>query len=100
MFHECAPLVTMELKRPFPPWITADIRSLIRRRNYPQNSLKGDRNNTDLQTNYKNLKREVTATLHRGRSIMLKIWRTARVTGGRFGEFSDSWYLMLKRLLR
>lgn len=61
-------MITSEVKRPFAPWITADIRSLIHRRNCAQSSLKENRNNTELQTSYKNLKREVKTALHRARS--------------------------------
>lgn len=57
----------MEVKRPFAPWITEDLRSLIHRRNCAQNILKEDRNNTDLQISYKDLKREVTAALRRAK---------------------------------
>ena len=66
--NECAPLVTKEVKRPFAPYMTEDLRSLIHRRNCAQSNLKECRDNTDLQDHYKNLKREVKIALHRAKS--------------------------------
>ncbi len=65
---ECAPLVTKEVKRPFAPYMTENIRSLIHRRNCVQRSLSKHRNNVDLQNSYKNLKREVKSALHQAKS--------------------------------
>ena len=43
---ECAPIVTKEIRRPFAPWITEDIRSSMKQRDETRRILKGDRNNS------------------------------------------------------
>ena len=56
---ECAPQVTKEVRRPFAPYMTKNLRSLIRRRNCALSGLKKNRINVDLQNLYKSLNRKV-----------------------------------------
>ena len=54
--NACAPLKTIKVRRPHAPWMTDDIKSVMRERNNAQALLKQDRNNATLQTKYKELK--------------------------------------------
>ena len=65
---KCAPLTTKEVKRPFAPWITDDLRTLIQQRNCALRTFKRDRDNADLEANYRNLKRQVKAAFHHAKS--------------------------------
>ncbi len=47
--EECAPVVTTEIKKPFAPWITDEIRSAMTIRNALQSQLKLNRHNSLLQ---------------------------------------------------
>ena len=55
----CAPVVTQELRRPFAPWITEELKNLIQQKNNALKELKKDRSSINLETIYKNLKRQV-----------------------------------------
>ncbi len=61
VFHKCldscAPLVTKEVRRPFVPWITEDLKPLMQQSDCALKNLIEDRNNINLQTSYKNLKK-------------------------------------------
>ena len=63
IFHRClnacAPLVTKRVRRPFAPWMTDDIKSIMKKRNIKQRMLKRDRRNVTLENEYKDLKVQV-----------------------------------------
>ena len=49
--------MTKEIKRPFAPWITDDLKAMMQERNAVQQHLKHDREDRDLQEKYKTLKK-------------------------------------------
>ncbi len=49
----CAPVVTKEIKRPFSPWFTDEIRDAINRRDDVRIKLKGERANSTLWEQYR-----------------------------------------------
>ena len=59
----CAPILTKEIRRPPNPWITNDIKQVIKLRNKLQKDLKADRYNVTLQEQYKNEKKKVKTLL-------------------------------------
>ena len=60
--------MTKEVKRPFAPWITDNLRALMQERNNVQQDLKYDRNNLFLREKYKALKKQVKKLLHESKS--------------------------------
>ena len=56
----CAPLVTKEIKRPFAPWITDNLKVLMQERNNVQQDLKIDSNSLFLRDKHKSFKKQVT----------------------------------------
>ena len=59
----CAPVVTKEMRRPPAPWITDDLKTLMKQRNQIQFQLKHDQNNVNLQNEYRMLKRSVKRSI-------------------------------------
>lgn len=66
--NTCAPTITKEVKRPPAPWITDELKLLMHKRNEAQLQLKHDRENINLQDNYKALKRAVKRSLRQCKS--------------------------------
>ncbi len=56
--------MTKEIKRPFAPWITDNLKAFMQERNNVQQDLKHDRNNLYLQDKYQSLKIQVKKSLH------------------------------------
>ena len=52
------------MRTPPVPWITDDLKALMKQRNQIQFQLKHDRNNVNLQNEYKMLKRSVKRSIH------------------------------------
>ena len=63
----CAPMVTRKIRRPPAPWITDEIRGIMKERNVAQNDLKINRLNPLLRNHYKQLKKQVKNTLRRAK---------------------------------
>ncbi len=55
----CAPMVSTKLRRPHAPWLTDEILQLMNERNTKQRNVKQDRLNSNLQQEYKVLKKQV-----------------------------------------
>lgn len=64
----CAPFVTQEIRRPFAPWITEELKTIIQQKNDALKDLKKDRSNINLETNYKNLKKQVRSSIHHSKT--------------------------------
>ncbi len=64
----CAPLVTWEVKMPFAPWITEELKALMQQKNKVLKDLRNDRNNINLKTAYRNLKKPGRGSIHRSKS--------------------------------
>ncbi len=58
-------MVTKEIRRPPAPWITNEIREIMKARNEAQTILKNDRLNPTLQNHYKELKKRVKKLLNK-----------------------------------
>ena len=59
----CAPFVTKEIKRPYAPWFTDELRDAIRKKNAIHNDLKRDRANIFLMEQYRNVKKQVKSLI-------------------------------------
>ena len=55
----CAPMVTKQITRPPAPWMTNELEESIHKRNQLQKALKCDRDNTLLESQYKEAKKKV-----------------------------------------
>ena len=63
----CAPLVTGEISRPPAPWITQDIKEMMKERDNLQMRTKTDLYNTLLRENYKEQKKKVNSLIRESR---------------------------------
>ncbi|RUM30450.1 MAG: hypothetical protein DSY42_04590 [Aquifex sp.] len=59
----CAPVETKEIKRPYTPWFTDELRDAISKKNAIHNDLKRDRANILLLEQYKNIKKQVKSLI-------------------------------------
>ncbi len=59
----CAPVVTKEVKKPYTPWFTDELRNAISKKNAIHNDLKRDRANILLLEQYRNMKKEVKSLI-------------------------------------
>ncbi len=86
----CAPLVSTKLRRPHAPWLTDEILQLMNERNAKQRNLKQDRLNSNLQQEYKALKKQAKTMmsaarkeyynkeLHSSKGNTAAVWRLIR----------------------
>ena len=86
----CAPILTKEIGRPNAPWLTNDIKKDMKTRDDLQKMLKGDRNNSEIQQQYKILKHQVKNRVQAGikkyyneklgdcKSDMAKTWKVIK----------------------
>ncbi len=86
----CAPMVSTKLRRPHAPWLTDEIVQLINERNVKQRNLKQDRLNSNLQQEYKALKKQVKTMMsaakkeyynkefHSSKGNTAAVWRLIR----------------------
>ncbi len=70
--NACAPFVTKTIRRPFAPWISDDLKSVMSKWNNKQRELKLDRFNDTLQTADKNLKVQVKSAISAARKYYKK----------------------------
>ena len=68
----CAPVVTQVIRRPPAPWMTDELHNAIRERNNLQLTLKYDRENSDLQIQYKSEKRRVKSLMYKTKTEYYK----------------------------
>ena len=69
---KCAPIVTREIKRPKAPWINDDLKLEMIERNEIQKRLKEDRFNEDLNSEYKQKKKQVSSRISTARASYFK----------------------------
>ncbi len=62
----CAPMTAKMIRRPPAPWLTTEIREIIRARNEAQAILKADRLNVTLQNKYRDLNKHVKTLPYEG----------------------------------
>ena len=61
---QCAPIVTVEITRPFAPWIDENLRTLIAEKNSLQSELKTNRSNLELANQFKQYKKNTEKLLN------------------------------------
>ncbi len=59
----CVPVVTKEIRRPYTPWLTDELRDVINKKNAIHNDLKRDRANLLLLEQFKNVKKQVNSLI-------------------------------------
>lgn len=64
----CAPITTKEIKRPYRPWITDDIKTLMVERDTLCRNLKKDRYNAEINNKYRTIKKQIRGRLHHAKS--------------------------------
>ena len=69
---KCTPIVTREIKRPKAPWINDDLKLEMIERNEIQKRLKEDRFNEDLNSEYKQKKKQVSSRISTARASYFK----------------------------
>ena len=68
----CAPIITVELTRPFAPWIDENLRLVIAEKNEIQSKLKVDRQNYELANTFKQVKKSTESLLNNAKNKHFK----------------------------
>lgn len=89
----CAPLVTRQLTRPPAPWLTDDIRSVMKERDELQKNLKLNRYRNSLQNQYKTKKIQVRNSIANGKKQLSR----SRLNDNK-GNISGTWNVVKQML--